>query len=486
MSVCKFSSDYLMETFTLVDNLFINEYLPSATENQIKVYLYGLYLCSNPTSDSSEENLTAVLGLKPDELYSVFKFWEDNGLLQIISQNPLEVKYLSLKGAKQPPKKYKSEKYYDFNLQAQDLFSDRALVQNEFVLLYETMDQTGILPDAMLMIIQYCIQLKGQSIRLQYVQAVARSWAADGVRTAADVEAKLNEYDALDESMREILKALGRKSGSVDLEEKQAFVKWTKNWGFPVDAVIYAAKSVKGKGGFKKLDQILDEFYRLSVFSEKEMKAYNAEREKMRDLAIKVNSAIGVFYESVDGEIETYIAPWLVSGFDEEAVLTVAKYCFMSGIRTLNGMDSYVKKFLKMGLWNTRSINEYIGKLLDDDRFLKSVLELSGSSRSVTEKDRDYYRVWSMDWGFSDDVIKIAAAHSGASKYILGGINKTLAELKENKIETAAKAEEYLSSPRFNSSAAGTVYKNIENREYTKEELRSVFSDRPTIDDVEF
>ena len=187
MSVCKLSSDYLMETFTLVDNLFINEYLPSATENQIKVYLYGLYLCSNPTSDSSEENLTAVLGLKPDELYSVFKFWEDNGLLQIISQNPLEVKYLSLKGAKQPPKKYKSEKYYDFNLQAQDLFSDRALVQNEFVLLYETMDQTGILPDAMLMIIQYCIQLKGQSIRLQYVQAVARSWAADGVRTAADV-----------------------------------------------------------------------------------------------------------------------------------------------------------------------------------------------------------------------------------------------------------------------------------------------------------
>ena len=118
-----------METFTLVDNLFINEYLPSATENQIKVYLYGLYLCSNPTSDSSEENLTAVLGLKPDELYSVFKFWEDNGLLQIISQNPLEVKYLSLKAAKQPPKKYKSEKYYDFNLQAQDLFSDRALVQ---------------------------------------------------------------------------------------------------------------------------------------------------------------------------------------------------------------------------------------------------------------------------------------------------------------------------------------------------------------------
>ena len=159
--------------------------------------------------------------------------------------------------------------------------------------------------------------------------------------------------------------------------------------------------------------------------------------------------------------------------------------CFVQAM-CMTGLSSRITMISLSGLWNTRSINEYIGKLLDDDRFLKSVLELSGSSRSVTEKDRDYYRVWSMDWGFSDDVIKIAAAHSGASKYTLGGINKTLAELKENKIETAAKAEEYLSSPRFNSSAAGTVYKNIENREYTKEELRSVFSDRPTIDDVEF
>ncbi len=487
MSVCKFSSDYLMETFTLVDNLFINEYLPSATENQIKVYLYGLYLCSNPSEkDSTEENLSLTLGLKPDEIYGIFKFWEDNGLLQIISQNPLEVKYLSLKGAKQPPKKYKSEKYYDFNLQAQELFSDRPLVQNEFILLYETMDQTGIQPDAMLMIIQYCISLKGQSIRLQYVQAVARSWASDGVRTASDVEQKLNEYDALDDSLREVLKALGRKSGSVDLEEKQAFVKWTSNWGFDLNAVLFAAKTCKNKGGFKKLDALLDEYYRLNVLSEKEMKAYSAEREQMKNLAIKVNSAIGVFYESVEQEIETYVAPWLMGGMDEEAVLTVAKYCFMSGIRTLSGMDGYVKKFTKMGLVTTSGINRHIEKQLEDDQFIKSLLELSGSGRSVTQQDRDYYRTWSFDWGFSDEVIKIAAEFQGSSKYATGGINKALASLKEKRIFDAAEARTYLSSSGFKTDKGTAVYKNIENREYTKEQLRSVFTDRPSIDDVEF
>ena len=46
MSFARFSSDFLVETFTLVDNLFINEYLPFCDEKQIKVYLYGLYLCA--------------------------------------------------------------------------------------------------------------------------------------------------------------------------------------------------------------------------------------------------------------------------------------------------------------------------------------------------------------------------------------------------------------------------------------------------------
>ena len=64
MSFCKFSSDYLMESFTLVDNLFMNEYLPYAEEGYIKVYLYGLYLCTNPSGrDNSVESFAKVLDM---------------------------------------------------------------------------------------------------------------------------------------------------------------------------------------------------------------------------------------------------------------------------------------------------------------------------------------------------------------------------------------------------------------------------------------
>lgn len=104
MSFAKFSSDFLMETFTLVDNLFINEHLPYCDEKQIKVYLYGLYLCSNPANDNSIAELCARLDMTESEIVSAYGYFEDMGLVQIVSKQPLEVKYLSLKRSMQTPK----------------------------------------------------------------------------------------------------------------------------------------------------------------------------------------------------------------------------------------------------------------------------------------------------------------------------------------------------------------------------------------------
>ena len=90
MSFARFSSDFLVETFTLVDNLFINEYLPFCDEKQIKVYLYGLYLCANPATDNSIDALCSRLDMKETEILSAYGYFEDMGLVQIVSREPLE------------------------------------------------------------------------------------------------------------------------------------------------------------------------------------------------------------------------------------------------------------------------------------------------------------------------------------------------------------------------------------------------------------
>ena len=224
VSFARFSSDFLMETFTLVDNLFVHEHLPYLEEKQIKVYIYGLYLC-NSNGENTLENLCTVLDVTEDELTAIYKEFEDLGLVKVTNTTPLEVKYLSLKRGMQPPKKYKADRWNDFNTTLQSLFPERLLTPNEYNEYYNFIDSTKINEDVLLMIVQYCIDAKGPSVRYPYVFAVARSWIADGVRTIADVEQKLNEFESQSEEMREVLLALGRKSGA-DIEEKQTLRKW--------------------------------------------------------------------------------------------------------------------------------------------------------------------------------------------------------------------------------------------------------------------
>lgn len=485
MALCSFSSDYLMETYTLVDNFFINEYLPFADEKHIKVYLYGLFLCnSNSERLNDLENLSKTLDMSPDEIVNAFQFWADEGLLEIMSIEPLEVLYRSLKGSRQPPKKYKSGKFADFNIAAQQIITSRMIGENEYLAYYETMDEYKIQQDAMLMIIQYCVDNAGAAVRYPYITTVAKDWAKDGVRTVADVDAKLAEYDTLKNDMRSLMSALGRRRTSIDLEEKQMFTKWTKSWGFDLPAILFAAKSCKNKGGFKKLDKTLDEYYRMNIYTSIEMEEYVVNIEKMRKLTIEINRIIGVYYESLDHIIEHYINPWLARGYDEAALLTIAQHCFVSGIKTLSGMNMSVQKFYKLGLVSAASINEYIDRQLQNDEVIKKILLATGTGRSVTNNDREYYRIWCVEWGLPDELILLAAENSAHSRFPMQFMNRQLSHWKELKITDMEGAKKALLSVQ-NPAAAPAKNVNFTERKYTKEQLNAIFDDIHDIDDVD-
>lgn len=481
MGFAKFSSDFLMESFTLVDNLFINEHLPYCDEKHVKAYVYGLYMCTLPQKDNSSEDMCAALGTTESELAAVFADFEDAGLCRVVSRQPLEVCFLSLKRAQQPPKKYKGEKWHDFNEELQALFPERMLTPNEYNEYYSFLDSNKIDRDAMLMIVKYCINLKGENVRYPYILTVARSWAADGVKTVADVENKLNEYEAQTDDMRAVLAALGRKGGA-DLEEKQMLLKWTRSWGYSLTAVLAAAKSLKSGKTFRRLDQKLDEFYRMSVFTAEEMADYNAYRDKMHELTVKINRNIGVFYESLDHVIEVYTIPWTNKGFSDEALVTVAHYCFVSGIRTLEGMNTVVNKFFSQGLLTVDAVNGFIADQLKQDEKIKAVIAASGRTRAVTQSDRDYYRTWTAKWGFDDDVILYAAELSASRSYPVSAVNRLLSDWKNAGVATLDAAKKRGAAV---ASSAANSSKNFKERTYTDAELKSVMVSMDELDDID-
>ena len=477
----KFQSDFLMETFTLVDNLFINEHLPYCDEKQIKVYLYGLYLCMTPQKENSVQELCARLDMTEADIISAYSYFEDMGLVQIVSKQPLEVQYLSLKHSMQTPKKYKSEKWNDFNVHLQQLFPERMLTPNEYNEYYTFLDESKLEQDAMLMIVQYCINLKGMGVRYPYILTVARNWVADGVRTASDVENKLSEYDQQSEQMQKVLVALGRKGGA-ELEEKQMLLKWTRSWGYELDAILAAAKTLKGAKNVKKLDSKLDEFYRMSIFTAEEMNDYQSHREHLKEIAVAVNKNLGIYYESFEHEIEVYIVPWTAKGFDLDALTKIAHHCFISSVRTLDGMNNIVEKFYKQGLLSAKSIDEYMLSQIELDSKIKRIIEASGRSRTVTSQDREYYRTWSVTWGFGDDIILYAAEQAVGKTYPTAFVNQLLSTYKANGVNTLEGAKKFTPLQ----SGQKTREKTFEERTYSQEELKSVITSIDSLKDIEW
>ena len=92
MAFCKYSIDMLANNTTAVDNIFINNYLPYAEPQNVKVYLYGLYKCQDSNStDNTLSSFASELNMKEEDVEAAFTYWQEQGLVQIINVIPFEV-----------------------------------------------------------------------------------------------------------------------------------------------------------------------------------------------------------------------------------------------------------------------------------------------------------------------------------------------------------------------------------------------------------
>lgn len=476
MAFCKFSNGYLSYGFTSIDNSFITKYMPFAKDEYVKAYIYGLFLCSNNVS-SKLENFSEETDLPIDTVKEAFEYWQEQGLVAIVSTSPFEVTYLPIND--EPIKLYKKEKFADFNDSLQSLYPDREIPSGEYLKYYEFADDTKMQLDAIIMIVKYCINLKGTGVRYPYILTVAKDWAASGIKTVDDVEERIKEYETNSEDTRLIAKAIGKKS-EVEPEDKELYIKWTKSWGFDIESILYAATFSKNKGGFPKLDKTLDNFYRLSIFTSDEMKAYKKNRDKLYELAKDITSRLGLYYESLDYIIETYISKWLNMGFDETALLEIADIAMKSNIRSYEGMHNRVLSFFKNGRLTKKAVDDYVATLIETDKMIKSVIETLGSSRLVNNTDRDYFNTWTNVWGFSVDAVKYVAELVSKHSQSFAYLNNTLGRLKEKNCFSLDDVKKTgIESDNVNAKKNKS---DIQERSFTKEELSGLFVD---IDDID-
>ena len=76
---------YLLATD--VENIFINEYMPAAPGDYVKVYLYAL-LYAKQGLEMTHENLARELGMSAETVDEAWTYWAKMGTVKIVNRRP--------------------------------------------------------------------------------------------------------------------------------------------------------------------------------------------------------------------------------------------------------------------------------------------------------------------------------------------------------------------------------------------------------------
>ncbi len=482
MAFCKYSTEFIASSKTEIDNIFINDYLPFAQPQFVVVYIYGLYICGSSSFDNSIENFAKTLNMSEEDVIGAFEYWEEQGLVQVLRTNPIQITYIPLKNVLTANKLYKPEKYELFNQQANDIFmGKRSISKHEYQEYYDFLERYRMEQEALLMIMKYCVETKKSAVGYNYILTVAKNWASEGITTALQVEERLQAFENKSPELSEIFNLMGIKRAPY-VEERALLNKWLNDYGFNLDVILHVAKSFKKKShfSFEKLDNALTKYYEMRLLSIMEIDSFEKEKKDLYSLAIEINKTIGVYYENLEGVVENYILKWINMGFEKNLLLEIANYCFKNSIRTLEGMDTAVNKFYKLGILSLDAFNQYMGDIIADDNKIKEILLNLGINRSVTSYDRNNYKIWTNDWKIGQELIDYAVSLAKGKDSPLKYLSRILADWRDKGIKNIDEAKS--TTPLSVAENSQKPKSNFSGRSYSKDELNALFQSIDEID----
>ena len=150
---------------TAVPNAFFSEYMPSAPENHVKVYLYGLMCVHSGLVDDGNMlyEMSQALKLGLEEIETAMRYWERCRLVERISDKPLRYRFVTVQQVLvQRQHMPVDEEYEAFGQAVTALFGDRRKIHGkETALAFEWVENKKLPQEVVLMLLQHMIVTSG-------------------------------------------------------------------------------------------------------------------------------------------------------------------------------------------------------------------------------------------------------------------------------------------------------------------------------------
>ena len=300
--------------FTVLSNQFIDQYLPAANGEFVKVYIYLLRSLSDHRSPLTLELLADRLQNTERDIKRALTYWEKQKLLTLSYDEKKQLTGIRLHAipeslpdssdvgeptgpspqgrgkalAARPRedlspariRELKKNEEVTSLLYMAEKYLGKTLTPTETKKLLFLYDCLGMSYDLIEYLIEYCVLHNHKSIR--YIETVAFAWDQDGIQTVEQAKAASSQYK---KEYYTILKAMGVTGRSPVPEEAAYIDTWLNTYGFSMDIIQEACSRTvlkTGQSSFPYADRILSDWKSSGVHALADIQALDTAHQKKK------------------------------------------------------------------------------------------------------------------------------------------------------------------------------------------------------------
>ncbi|MDE6846311.1 MAG: DnaD domain protein [Lachnospiraceae bacterium] len=335
---------------TVISNRFIDEYMESANDAQLKIYLYLIRMVSARLSTSISD-IADKFNYTEKDVMRALKYWEKRRILSLeyddhknitgihlmdfaplpsepviapvptvsvtaaapfASVVPISSKIGEIGAADTETaldenvyakpnytldelKAFKSDEATARLLFVTEQYLKKTLSANEVRTILFISDKLGFSEDLIDYLVQYCVDRGKKDLR--YIEKVAISWAQQGITTPKQAARLAGKYD---KSVYAVMKALGKNDAPTQTEASY-ITRWMKEYGFTTDIIFAACERTvlaTDKHRFEYADSILSSWHKAGVHHKNDIQLLDEHYHKTKAVKTVSNNKFNQFKQN--------------------------------------------------------------------------------------------------------------------------------------------------------------------------------------------
>lgn len=294
---------YITDT-TSVSNNFIDQYMPYANGEFVKIYLHLLRSVTSSDSNLSIGKIADVFNDTERDVIRALRYWENLGLLTLSTDATSNITGIRLEPCVRKPSGrilsftdamsdadecrycysqeeisayYKNEEVSQMFYIAQ-AYLGRSLSNEDTNTLLYIMNQLGFSTDLVEYLVEYCVSDGHKSI--SYIEKTAAEWAENDITSVKEAKKTITMSGS---KFYPVLKAFGITRQALAKYQRDYIIKWAKVFVFDMDIIVEACNRTMQtieQPNFNYADSILENWYNNNVRTMEDIKKLDIKFEK--------------------------------------------------------------------------------------------------------------------------------------------------------------------------------------------------------------